>query len=339
MPHNNMKERIAWLDLMKGIAIALVVAGHIFNRMDENPINNWIYKFHMPFFFMLSGILAIKTLYNPLLQEIKKKFITLFTPFITCGFTLSWICDKTDRYIYDTFHGGYWFLLSLFTCWMIFLPLTKLLAYYKCNLVFEIIALISPFFIGNLIMRSMTEECISITSFSFTFAFYRFFIIGYFIGKFFFSPNLNQKFKKLYLYKNYLSAFVTITFIGVSLCIIANKNFINQIPLTILQIALCISLFFMIYFNYNKITPIFINKLTYIGKNSLSIYLFHYLFVYQFPLFDAKELTLGFQTIIALGLTFIVITATLIIASPFKSNPILSCIFLGKYNKTTILKK
>jgi len=324
---------------MKGIAIILVVLGHIFNRMDENPINDWIYKFHMPFFFMLSGFLAIKTLNKPLLQELKKKFITLFIPFVTCGFTLSWICGKADRYIFDTFHGGYWFLLSLFTCWIIFLPIIKILTHYKCNLVLEIIILILPFFIGNLIMRFMTEEYISITSFSFTFAFYRFFIIGYFIGKFFFSTNLNQKFKKFYPYKNYLSALSTITFIGTSLCIVANKNFISQIPLTVFQTVLCISLFFMIYFSYNNITPFIVNKLTYIGKNSLSIYLFHYLFVYQFPLSDPKDIPLGFQTIIALGLTSIVITATLIIASPFKSNPFLSYIFLGKYNKFYNQKK
>lgn len=324
-----MKERIIWLDLMKGIAISLVILGHIFNRMGENPITNWIYKFHMPFFFMLSGFLAIKAIKAPLLQGIKKKFITLMVPFITCGFSLSWICDKTDRYIYDTFHGGYWFLLSLFTCWIIFLPLVKLLTHYKCNLISEIIILILPFFLGNFSMHFMTEKYISITSFSFTFAYYRFFIIGYFMGKCFSLPKLKQKLTKFSQYENYLSAFSIITFIGISLCTIANKNFINQIPLTIVQIILCISLFFMIYFlcSHSKLSTS--NYLVYLGENSLLLYLFHYLFVYQFPL-RCQEIPLGFQCIIALGLTIVVITATILIAYPIKKNSILAFLFLGK---------
>lgn len=332
-----MKQRIEWLDAMKGIAIILVILGHIFNRMGENPINNWIYKFHMPFFFMLSGFLAIKAINTPLLQGIKKKFITLIIPFITCGFSLSWIYSKTDKYIYDTFHGGYWFLLSLFTCWIIFLPLVKLLTHYKCNLISEIIILIFPFFLGNFVMNFMTEKYISITSFSFTFAYYRFFIIGYFMGKCFFLPKLKQRLTQFSQYENYLSALSVITFMGISLCTIANKNFIHQLPLTIVQIILCISLFFMIYFLYSHLKLSSSNILVHIGENSLILYLFHYLFVYQFPL-RCQEMPLGFQCIIALGLTIVVITATFLIAYPIKKNSILAFLFFGKIFNHNSLK-
>ena len=61
-----MKERVLWLDFMKGIAIILVVVGHVLDGVFGQEMfqhSNWmrvlyniIYSFHMPFFFMLSGI-------------------------------------------------------------------------------------------------------------------------------------------------------------------------------------------------------------------------------------------------------------------------------------------
>lgn len=52
-----MMERNRSLDLAKGIAIILVVLGHAYSFSDGNFILNWINGFHMPFFFIISGIL------------------------------------------------------------------------------------------------------------------------------------------------------------------------------------------------------------------------------------------------------------------------------------------
>ena len=43
------------MDWAKTIAITLVVFGHILM-----PFSKWIFSFHMPFFFMLSGFLQKK---------------------------------------------------------------------------------------------------------------------------------------------------------------------------------------------------------------------------------------------------------------------------------------
>lgn len=42
------KERLSWLDVLKGIGIILVVMGHIYSN---SIIFNWLYSFHMPLFF------------------------------------------------------------------------------------------------------------------------------------------------------------------------------------------------------------------------------------------------------------------------------------------------
>ncbi|MBQ0021937.1 MAG: acyltransferase family protein, partial [Prevotellaceae bacterium] len=50
------KERIFWIDYAKGIAITLMIFGHI--PIAEEVWNNYVYSFHMPVFFFLSGIFA-----------------------------------------------------------------------------------------------------------------------------------------------------------------------------------------------------------------------------------------------------------------------------------------
>lgn len=48
------KKRIDYLDIAKGIGIILVLVGHI-SKNDE--INRFLYLFHMPLFFIISGML------------------------------------------------------------------------------------------------------------------------------------------------------------------------------------------------------------------------------------------------------------------------------------------
>lgn len=53
------RQRIEYVDYMRGIAIILVVMGHLiqFNGFPtSNPVFEFIYSFHMPLFSQLVGI-------------------------------------------------------------------------------------------------------------------------------------------------------------------------------------------------------------------------------------------------------------------------------------------
>lgn len=62
-----MRERIKWVDTAKGIAIILVVVGHVVqsyhnvNQYTDSTLFNlsgqFVYSFHMALFMMLSGML------------------------------------------------------------------------------------------------------------------------------------------------------------------------------------------------------------------------------------------------------------------------------------------
>lgn len=50
--NNTITQRYEWLDVAKGIAILLMMVGH---TSIPDPINRFIFAFHMPLFFMASG--------------------------------------------------------------------------------------------------------------------------------------------------------------------------------------------------------------------------------------------------------------------------------------------
>ncbi|ACC84819.1 acyltransferase family protein [Nostoc punctiforme] len=71
-----MSQRIEWIDCWKGLAIITVVVGHI-----VNPVSKYIFWFHMPLFFFISGYLySKKTDYSAFF---KKKLLHLLVPYFS----------------------------------------------------------------------------------------------------------------------------------------------------------------------------------------------------------------------------------------------------------------
>ncbi|MBN8831256.1 MAG: acyltransferase family protein [Sphingomonadales bacterium] len=54
-PAAPLRERLDWIDAMKGLGIVAVVAGHVWTR---GPVRDALYAFHMPLFFVLAGYTA-----------------------------------------------------------------------------------------------------------------------------------------------------------------------------------------------------------------------------------------------------------------------------------------
>lgn len=65
-------EQIAWLDIAKGICIALVVLGHfLYDTLHTGgALHRAIYSFHMPMYFIAAGYVAcpIISRYFPVLN-------------------------------------------------------------------------------------------------------------------------------------------------------------------------------------------------------------------------------------------------------------------------------
>lgn len=69
--------------MAKGFAIVLMVFGHTFSIYQNTPIMVWIYSFHMPLFFLTTGILyGIKEEKGSKQRfKLKNKIVTLLLPF------------------------------------------------------------------------------------------------------------------------------------------------------------------------------------------------------------------------------------------------------------------
>lgn len=109
-------------------------------------ITTWIYSFHMPLFFMLSGaVLALKPIGN-FGSLVKSKAQRLLVPYYIYGllFTLpvkrfsnfydnaSWI-QAMKAFLYGAEESHLWFLPALFWCMIAFVLLYKLLEKFRIN--------------------------------------------------------------------------------------------------------------------------------------------------------------------------------------------------------------
>lgn len=74
------KERINWIDLVKGFGIILVIYGHNFPYLEK-----YIYSFHIPLFFFMSGLFHPKTL---TIEIVKKRTKQILIPFFLWSFLL-----------------------------------------------------------------------------------------------------------------------------------------------------------------------------------------------------------------------------------------------------------
>ena len=77
---NTMTKRIEWIDTAKGIGLICVILGH----MRVPYLSTWIYTFHMPLFFFLSGAVFSGRKYS-FREYVKRKLKSLVLPYFALG--------------------------------------------------------------------------------------------------------------------------------------------------------------------------------------------------------------------------------------------------------------
>ena len=79
MERESKNSRIPWIDIAKGYGTILVIYAHL----GVGPLWTWIYSFHMPLFFFLSGY-VFSTKYDAK-NFIKKKCKSILVPYVCLG--------------------------------------------------------------------------------------------------------------------------------------------------------------------------------------------------------------------------------------------------------------
>ena len=144
-----MGQRDRTLDIFRGFGILFVVLGHIYQT--PMMIRLWVCTFHMPLFFMCSGMLFSVDRYNGFMNFLKKKLQTLVLPYfclslslwglmnlralamvklgITGGYFLSDVRQMVLAILLsDRMHDHYfslWFVCALFLSELLFYPIIR----------------------------------------------------------------------------------------------------------------------------------------------------------------------------------------------------------------------
>lgn len=135
MKNDNMGEarvaraaRVNSLDIYKGLAILLVVAGHLAqsgtSEPDRSLLFKGIYMFHMPLFFLVSGMvyslkpmtMSVAELGDSLVKRTRQLLLPFFTWHIL-NYVLSGMAVTFPSYMLDLYRSpdlGLWFLWVLF---------------------------------------------------------------------------------------------------------------------------------------------------------------------------------------------------------------------------------
>ncbi len=142
-----MKKHMELPDLMKGLAIFLVVMGHVLTmcirEIDRAPLFKFIGEVHMPLFFFLSGFLALRrgadgTVARP---PLLRRALRLLLPMVAVS-TL-WIYRFPHTGLEspmpagwsglwgDIWKNGYWFTLVLFEIIVMYIPAALMLGHLR----------------------------------------------------------------------------------------------------------------------------------------------------------------------------------------------------------------
>ena len=125
-----INNRLYYIDILKGFAILCVVAGHIATyNTNANIIIDFVYSFHMPLFFFISGFLYSLSKSHLIKEEIIKKSKTLIIPYFSISIIACMVHGISKETLYGYFvsetRWGYWFLPTLFLLFLIMIVIYK----------------------------------------------------------------------------------------------------------------------------------------------------------------------------------------------------------------------
>lgn len=132
-------KRIEWLDSLRGIAMLSVIVGHIHSMSDKMIL--WVYAFHMPLFFIISGVVFRYEKYPNIITCVKENAKKLLVPYALLylvnipfwylnkkmlGSSSATASDLIDGFIFSNqdlgtlSNGALWFLPCLFLVSVLF---------------------------------------------------------------------------------------------------------------------------------------------------------------------------------------------------------------------------
>lgn len=330
---NDMKARLKYFDMMKGLAIFLVVMGHILTmcvrEIDRAPVFKFIAQIHMPLFFFISGWFAVKTDENGILKTpgLVSRAVRLLLPMLGAStlfiyyyphsglqspFDSSW-----SGLWLNVWKNGYWFTFVLFEIFAVYAALTFVLK-RTASFVSDLLVCVCAWGLLRIVCLCLPPLADAALSFGLLFSFFPIFMAGV----------IARRHSAAFMRLCTSSTAVTVSLFVIVACMAyvcwpwrysINGEFyviLAQIPM---QIALAVVAVAVIRpwseraFDPAREKPArFAAMWAFLGDRSLAIYLLHYFFLYPMPFM--KPLLEAFDLAVVPLLVFAAIGAVPVVA-------------------------
>lgn len=271
-----MKQRIDYIDRMKGMAIFLVVMGHVygmvFNQGEDNTYK-WISSFHMPLFMFLSGLVACSGVVAPCwgFGKLGKKLKGLLLPLVVFGmcFTMTFSKDFLTGligFLESPNKNGYWYLMSLAVFYVS-------LSLYRLNIKqkWYVDAALAIFLWGGYFVlwkyTAQTKDYFCLLNCG---NFYLFFMLGVFTTKY----RLLEKAKNA----NWMFS-ACIVLYAVLFCVEMPIHALDSLNRHVFMPFCMVFVIVTLFMARHGETSRFERMLDYVGKRTLDVYVLHYFFI------------------------------------------------------------
>lgn len=340
--HTFTPTRQVWIDLVKGVAICLVVMGHFPWSGSGQIIKNAIYSFHMPLFFIMAGCTAAISASRSFSVSnfLFKRFVSVFIPY-TCwcflmGIPFSNIADLFQTYSFNdhlhTFICGdvmQWFLICLFVLHIMYAMykfVTNKFSSVWVRLMTAGCLFVFIFFLHRLWGRTSADA--PYWSLDFLTNAYQFFVpfaVGVFMME---HPNM---FRKM-INNGFVALFMVFSFI---FCMASTKDAPSYYSIWLIGVSISLMIIKLAQnVNYdiiaNRALKIFINQSVFIGKYTLAIYLLHQYFIPSQPLFNNDAVGGTLSCLVTLVLALVVCYVCVALEHIISLSPFWNLVLLGK---------
>ena len=344
------KERIQYFDILKGVAIFLVVMGHVLTMCIREIDNAFLFKLiervHMPIFFFIAGYFSYKASFQS--PNIVKRAIQLLLPFVIVSSL--WVIyfphsglrsplDSTFSGLYlSEWKNGYWFTLVLFEICLLYSIASFLLSRTNNN-VLRTVFVVGLWLMLYVITEMVDEQIVNILSLSLVVKFYPVFFFGV----------LCRDNVRLYNHISSRNGYLTLAIILGTIFFYVSAyswefDWIGESILLAINIALtmCVALIAV------RLAQIWSDKVysfgpernrmartwTYLGKESLAIYLLHYFFLFPLTFMQQpiRDMGLGFVPCLVVSIVFAaaIVAVTLGVNYIISQSKLLSLLLTGK---------
>ncbi len=349
------KQRLEWLDALRGFTMLMVVTNHIYGfgfatNTKYSMFMSLCLLFRMPLFFFISGFLAYKASFSWNLRDtgqlIAKKMRVQIIP--TVVFMTAYIAlvakdfwEQMGIAWSSPTKSGYWFTMVLLEMFLIYYAVCwvgRRISEHNSytNILLAFVWLLSLFAYATLYMPSWfswyKEEIWQITSVTELARDFQFFLLGNLVHRYW------GQVQRLLDTKWFFPLLVVVAFLGAGDYLkwhLLRMQWAN-LPRTLSMYALVMMIvaFFRYYASWFTKETRLGSMLQYIGVRTLDIYLIHYFFIPKLPTvgvwFKAHPNNFVLEGSVALAFAFLVVAFCILTSHVLRVSPFLKKWLFGR---------